>query len=75
MLDDQLAVRGPIDSDLAAAAGALEPGTVAGVPMWENRRAAPLAAALRRSGGRRAAPGHIPVQAVLASLDAIEATV
>jgi hypothetical protein len=59
--------------DLEEAATALEPGTVAGVLVWENRWAAPLAVALRRSGGQLVASGRIPTQALLASLDASEA--
>jgi hypothetical protein len=59
--------------DLEAAAAALEPGTVAAVLVWENRWAAPVAVALRRSGGQLVATGRIPVQAILASLDASEA--
>jgi hypothetical protein len=59
--------------DLEEAATALEPGTVAAVLVWENRWAAPVAVALRRSGGQLVASGRIPVQAILASLDATEA--
>jgi hypothetical protein len=59
--------------DLEEAATALEPGTVAGVLVWENRWAAPVAVAMRRSGGQLVASGRIPVQALLASLDASEA--
>ena len=59
--------------DLEEAATALEPGTVAGVLVWENRWAAPVAVALRRSGGQLVASGRIHVQAILASLDASEA--
>ena len=59
--------------DLDEAANAVEPGTVAGVLVWENRWAAPVAAALRRSGGELVATGRIPLQAILASLDASEA--
>jgi hypothetical protein len=61
--------------DLEEAANALEPGTVAGVLVWENRWAAPVAVAMRRSGGQLVATGRIPIQAILASLDATEATV
>jgi hypothetical protein len=61
--------------DLEDAASVLEPGTVAGVLVWENRWAAPVADALRRSGGQLVASGRIPVQAIVASLDATEATV
>ena len=59
--------------DLEEAATALEPGTVAAILLWENRWAAPVAVALRRSGGQLVASGRIPVQAILASLDASEA--
>jgi uncharacterized membrane protein len=61
------------DDDLQEAAAALEPGTSAAVIVWENRWAAPVATALRRSGGQLVASGRIPVQAILASLDTIEA--
>jgi hypothetical protein len=61
------------DDDLREAAAALEPGTVAAVLVWENRWAAPVAVALRRSGGQLVATGRIPVQAMLAALDASEA--
>jgi hypothetical protein len=59
--------------DLQEAAGVLEPGTSAAVLVWENRWAAPVAAALRRSGGQLAASGRLPVQAILAALEAVEA--
>ena len=59
--------------DLDEAAAVLEPGTFAAILIWENRWAAPIAAAVRRSGGQLAASGRIPVQAILASLDAAEA--
>jgi hypothetical protein len=62
------------EDDLEEAAGVLEPGTSAAVIVWENRWAAPIASALRRSGGQLVASGRIPVQAILASLDAVEAT-
>ncbi|MEK6328094.1 MAG: DUF6325 family protein [Actinomycetota bacterium] len=60
------------DDDTAEAAEALEPGTSAALIVFENRWAAPLASALRRSGGQLAASGRIPVQAVLAALEAAE---
>ena len=59
--------------DLEEAANAMEPGTVAAVLVWENRWAAPVATALRRSGGQLVANGRIPVQAILAALDTAEA--
>ena len=61
------------DEDLRDAAGALEPGTAAAVLVWENRWAAPIAVALRRSGGQLVASGRIPIQAIVASLEATEA--
>jgi hypothetical protein len=60
-------------ADLEEAASVLEPGTCAAVLVWENRWAAPVAAALRRSGGQLVASGRIPIQAILAQLDAVEA--
>jgi hypothetical protein len=59
--------------DLNEAAAVLNPGTCAAVLVWENRWAAPVATALRRSGGQLVASGRIPVQAILAALDAVEA--
>jgi hypothetical protein len=59
--------------DLEEAASVLEPGTSAAVLVWENRWAAPVAVALRKSGGQLVASGRIPIQAIIASLDEIEA--
>jgi hypothetical protein len=60
------------DEDVSEAGGALEPGTSAALLVYENSWAAPLATALRRSGGQLVASGRIPVQDVLAALDAAE---
>jgi hypothetical protein len=60
------------DDDTAEAAEALEPGTSAALIVFENSWAAPLASAVRRSGGQLVANGRIPVQAVLAALEAAE---
>ncbi|HEY3192170.1 MAG TPA: DUF6325 family protein [Solirubrobacterales bacterium] len=60
------------DDDTSEAAEALEPGTSAALLVYENRWAAPFAAAVRRSGGQLVANGRIPVQALLAALDAAE---
>jgi len=59
--------------DIEHAASVLDPGSSAGVLVYENLWAAPFAAALRRSGGQLVASGRIPVQAALAALDAAEA--
>jgi hypothetical protein len=60
------------DDDLDEAGAALEPGSAAAVLVFENRWAAPFAVAVRRSGGQLVANGRIPVQAILAALDAAE---
>jgi hypothetical protein len=61
--------------DVNEAGGVLEPGSSAGLLVYENRWAAPFAKALRRGGGQLVASGRIPVQAVLAALDATESSV
>ena len=60
--------------DLVNLAAAMEPGTTAGVLVWENTWAAPFASAARRSGGQLIANGRIPIQALLAALEADETT-
>lgn len=60
------------DTDLGEAGSALEPGASAAVLVYENTWAAPFATALRRSGAQLVAGGRIPVQAILATLDALE---
>ena len=46
------------------------PGSTAGVLIWENLWAAPFASAARRSGGQLIADGRIPIQAIIASIEA-----
>jgi Family of unknown function (DUF6325) len=58
--------------DIEEASGALEPGSSAALLIYENTWAAPLATALRRGGAQLVAGGRIPVQAILAALDATE---
>jgi len=58
--------------DLEESASVLSPGDSAGVLVYENLWAAPFAEALRRGGAQLVAGGRIPVQAVLAALDAAE---
>jgi hypothetical protein len=60
------------EEDAEEAARALERGTSAAVLVYENLWAAPFAVALRRSGAQLVANGRIPVQAILAALDASE---
>jgi len=59
--------------DIDDAAAVLQPGTAAAILIYENRWAAPLAVAVRRGGGQLIAFGRIPVQAIIASLEAAEA--
>ena len=59
--------------DFDEAGAALEPGTSAAILVYENRWAAPFATALRRSGAQLVASGRIPVNALLAKLDELEA--
>jgi Family of unknown function (DUF6325) len=53
----------------------LEPGSTAAILVYENTWAAPLAVAIRRAGGQLVASARIPVQAILAALDAADAAV
>ena len=62
------------EEDVIHLAAAMEPGSVAGVLIWENLWAAPFAAAARRSGGQLVANGRIPIQAIIASIQADEAS-
>ena len=61
--------------DVVDLAAAMEPGSVAGVLVWENRWAAPFASAARRAGGQLVANGRIPIQAIMASMQADEASI
>ncbi len=61
------------DEDLEEAGAVMEPGTSAALLIYENVWAAPFAAAVRESGGQVVSTGRIPIQAVLAALDAAEA--
>ena len=56
--------------DVAHLAAAMEPGSTAGVLVYENRWAAPFASAARRAGGQLIANGRIPIQAIAAALEA-----
>ena len=60
------------EEDVTAVAAAIEPGSSAAVLVWENSRAAPFATAVRRSGGQLVASGRIPIQALLAAIEADE---
>ena len=61
------------DEDLAAAAEALEPGTVAALIMFENTWAARFVSAAYRAGGQVVASARIPAGDVIEALDALDA--
>ena len=61
------------EEDVVQLAAAMDPGSTAGVLIWENLWAAPFASAARRSGGQLIANGRIPIQAIIASIEADEA--
>lgn len=56
--------------DVEAVAAAVEPGSTAALLVWENLWAAPFGSAVRHAGGQLAASGRIPVQALLAAIEA-----
>jgi Family of unknown function (DUF6325) len=61
------------DEDVTTAAEAIEPGTAAVVIVYENRWAAPFAAAVRRNGGQLIDFQRISAQDLMNTLDAVEA--
>jgi hypothetical protein len=58
------------EEDVEAIGGALEPGSIAAVLVYENSWAGPFASSVRRSGGQLVASGRIPTQALLAAVEA-----
>ncbi|GAA3867888.1 hypothetical protein GCM10022381_09180 [Leifsonia kafniensis] len=60
------------EEDVVNLAAAMEPGSIAGVLVYENLWAAPFASATRRAGGQLIANGRIPIQAIIASIEADE---
>jgi hypothetical protein len=58
------------EDDIVHLAAAMEPGSTAGVLIWENLWAARFASAARHSGGQLIATGRIPIQAIIASIEA-----
>ena len=60
------------DDDLAQAASAMEPGTLAALIVYENTWAIPFVEAALESGGQMIAGGRIPAQDVMEVLDALE---
>ena len=60
------------EDDVEHLAAAMDPGSVAGVLVYENVWAAPFASAMRRAGGQLIANGRIPIQALIAAVEADE---
>jgi hypothetical protein len=58
------------EEDVDNLAAAMDPGSVAGVLVYENLWAAPFASAMRRAGGQLIANGRIPIQALIAAVEA-----
>ena len=58
------------EEDVEHLAAAMDPGSVAGVLVYENLWAAPFASAMRRAGGQLIANGRIPIQAIIAAVEA-----
>jgi hypothetical protein len=61
------------EEDVENLAAAMDPGSVAGVLVYENVWAAPFASAMRRAGGELIANGRIPIQAIIAAVEADDA--
>ena len=61
------------EEDVQNLAAAMAPASTAGVLIWENLWSVPFASAARRSGGQLIANGRIPIQAIIASIEADEA--
>ncbi len=61
------------EEDYKDAGKALESGSAAAILVWENTWAAPFATALRKSGAQMVDSGRIPVNAIIAALDELEA--
>jgi hypothetical protein len=60
------------EEDVINLAAAMDPGSVAGVLIYENLWAAPFASAIRHAGGQLIASGRIPIQALIAAIEADE---
>ena len=59
-------------SDIADATAVIEPGSSAGILIFENRWATPFVQALRRGEAQLVAAGYIPQDTIVASLDATD---
>jgi hypothetical protein len=62
------------NADLGDAGSVLEPGSSAGILLFENRWAMPFMQALRGSDAEVVAAGYVPMDALASSLEAAEAS-
>jgi Family of unknown function (DUF6325) len=60
------------ESDISDAGSVLEPGSSAGILVFENRWATPFVQALRGGGGEMVAAGYIPHDALLEALESTD---
>jgi hypothetical protein len=58
--------------DAAEAAALMQPNSLGLMIIYENLWSLPFAVAARQAGGQLVAHGHIPTQALVAALDALE---
>ena len=58
------------EDDVLNVANAVDPGSAAALLVWENTWAAPFASSVRKAGGQLVASGRIPVQALIAAIEA-----
>jgi len=61
------------EDDVLAFSEAMEPGSLGAVLVYENLWAAGFASAVRHAGGQLVTQGRIPVQAIIAAVEADEA--
>lgn len=59
------------ESDIAEASNAIEPGSSAGILLFENRWAAPFVQALRNSNAELVSAGYVTQDDLAAALDAV----
>jgi len=61
------------EEDIIGFGEVMAPGSLGAVLVYENLWAAPFGAAVRHAGGQLVANGRIPVQAIIAAIEADEA--
>jgi len=61
------------EADVEKFGAVMEPGSIGAVLVYENLWAAPFASAMRHAGGRLIANGRIPIQSIIAAVEADEA--